>query len=101
MLSRKKLVLEPGLVTSLYRLSADATFKHAEPLDPGIGGRGVGRSSCGSFTTRMVELVLSLFGNVGGSGEGTWSEFSEARPGNGGMSVLPRAFIAVKEDLRT
>ena len=102
-LSRKKLALDPGLVTTLYRLSPDATPRYSEPLDPGIGGSGVGRSSSGSFTTRIVEPVTSLWGTVGGFGKGSRSEYSCAGGGlgNGGMSELPRAFKAVNEDLLT
>ena len=77
--------------------------KYSEPLDPGIGGSGVGRSSSCSFTTRIVEPVLSLLGNTGGSGKGARSEllWAGAGPGNGGMSELPRGLTVVKEDLLT
>ena len=103
MLSRKKLALDPRLVTTQYWLSRDATPRYSEPLDPGIGGSGVGRSSSRSFTTRIVEPVTSLWENAGGLGKGDRSELSCAGGGlgNGGMSELPRAFIAVNEDLLT
>ena len=103
MLSRKKLALDPRLVTTLCRLSLDATPRYSEPLDPGIGGSGVGRSSSGSFTIRIVEPVTSLWENVGGLGKGDRLEPSLAGGGlgNGGMSELPRAFVAVNEDLLT
>lgn len=102
-LSRKKLALDPRLVTTLCRLSPDATPRYSEPLDPGIGGRGVGRSSSGSFTTRIVEPVTSLWGIAGGLGSGGRPELSRVGGGlgNGGTSELPRAFIAVNEDLLT
>ena len=103
MLSRKKLALDPRLVTTLYRLFLGAMPIYSEPLDPGIGGSGVGRSSSGSFTIRMVEPVTSLWGIVGGLGKGGRFEPSLAggEIGSEGMSELPRAFSAVNEDLLT
>ena len=102
-LSRKKLALDPCLLTTLNRLSPDVAPRYSEPLDPGIGGRAVSRSSCGSFTTRIVEPVESLFENAGGSGkEDTFGlPWAGAVSGNGGMSELPRAFMGVNEDLLT
>lgn len=103
MLSRKKLALDPRFVITLYRLSLDATSRYSEPLDPGIGGSGVDRSPSGSFTTRMVEPVKSLWGKAAEFGKG--GRFELSRPGgglgNGGKSELPRGFIAVNEDLLT
>lgn len=103
MLSRKKLALDPRLVTTLYRLSLGATPRYSEPLDPGIGGSGVGRSSSSSLTTRIVEPVTSLRRTVGGlDKEGRFEpSLAGGGLGNGGMSELPRAFKAVNEDLLT
>lgn len=103
MLSRKKLALDPRLVTTLYRLSLGATPRYSEPLDPGIGCSGVGRSSSDLFTIRIVEPVTSRWGNVGGLGKGGRFEPSLAGGGlcNGGMSELARGCTAVNEDLLT
>ena len=103
MLSRKKLALDPGLVIMLYRLSPKAAPRSSEPLDPGIGGSEVGRSSLGVFTTRIVEPVMSLCGVAGGEGNGGRCELSRdaGEPGNEGMSELPRILIAADEDLLT
>ena len=102
-LSRKKLALDPRLLATLNRLSPDVAPRYSEPLDPGIGGRAVSRSSCGPFTTRIVEPVESLFEDADGSGKGKTFGFdwTGAVPGNGGMSELPRAFMRVNEDLLT
>ena len=100
-LSRKKLVLDPRLVTTLCRLSLDTAPRCSESLDPGIGGSGVGRSSAVSFTTRMVESVIFLPGPAGWSDKIARSEFSRTNAGlgNGGISEPPRALPAVVEDL--
>ena len=102
-LSRKKLALDPRLVTTLCRLSPDTAPRYSEPLDPDIGGSGVGRSSSGSFTTRIVESVKSLPGPADGSDKTAKSSLSRANTGlgNGGISELPRALTAVIEDLLT
>lgn len=78
-------------MTTLFRLSPDATPRYSEPLDPGTGGNGVGRSFSGLFTTRIVEPVMSLWEIAGGFGREGRSEVSRTGGGlgNGGMSELP------------
>ena len=99
MLSRKKLALDPRLVTTQYRWSPDAAPRCSEPLDPGIGGSGVGKSSSGPWITRIVEPVTSLRETAGKFGRETGSELSSAGDvlGNGGISELSRTVVTVKE----
>ena len=59
MLSLKKLALDEGLVTTLFRCSNREAPRYSDPRDPGIvAGKFIARSSL-SLTTRIVEPVKS------------------------------------------